>query len=552
MRVLKSAMSWSSTAFIAALVAGCAPGDSLSDPTGTGAMESDLAIGAHGDNVKEIHDYLTRYGYFPNLDLAERYPAWRPIVSQSPAKADVYDERTEEAVRHLQILGGIPTTGRIDQATRALMAGQRCDVPDGIPSRDPSDKFSYWGDGKFPGSSVTWKVMSTDSSVSINDTRAAMSAALNTWAAQSALTFSETTGSANIGIMGVALNTTAIATTTPVGPDHGGMLIRLDTADDFSVAPSTPSSVFDLQSILLHELGHALGLGHSGLPTAVMNPYADPGIQKRVLTQDDNVGISTLYDTTTLMQPAAATDIAAGADGSVWKIGASPQSGGFQIFKYNGAGWDLSDGAAVRIAVAPNGTPWVINSANQIYRRTSTSPFSGGWQLMPGAARDIGIGFDGSVWVIGTNASPDGQIFKFNGSGWDASDGFATRIAVTASGRPWVITSANNIFRHTTSNTTSGVWELLSSANGARDIGAGSGETAWVLFKNGNSIIPAVWNEQPQILYMDGNVAAPAIKGFIATTIFSSSDLTNPCNISVGPNSRPFFNCAKVVAMATK
>jgi Matrixin/Glucodextranase, domain B len=48
----------------------------------------------------------------------------------------------------------------------------------------------------------------------------------------------------------------------------------------------------DLYSVTLHELGHALGLGHSDLPSAVMYPYYK---MSRTLSADDIAGIQALY-----------------------------------------------------------------------------------------------------------------------------------------------------------------------------------------------------------------------------------------------------------------
>jgi hypothetical protein len=60
--------------------------------------------------------------------------------------------------------------------------------------------------------------------------------------------------------------------------------------------------------------------------------------------------------------PGQAIDISVGADGSVYHVGTTPSLNGWQMFKWNGGGWDDPlPGAGASIAVAANGTPWHIN-----------------------------------------------------------------------------------------------------------------------------------------------------------------------------------------------
>jgi hypothetical protein len=52
----------------------------------------------------------------------------------------------------------------------------------------------------------------------------------------------------------------------------------------------------DLQSVLTHELGHTLGIDHSSVPGAVMEPYGGPGeTHMRTLSQDDMDAICAIY-----------------------------------------------------------------------------------------------------------------------------------------------------------------------------------------------------------------------------------------------------------------
>ena len=56
--------------------------------------------------------------------------------------------------------------------------------------------------------------------------------------------------------------------------------------------PWAAGATMDLYSVVLHEAGHALGLGHSDVPGAVMYPYYR---QATGLTADDVAGIQALY-----------------------------------------------------------------------------------------------------------------------------------------------------------------------------------------------------------------------------------------------------------------
>jgi hypothetical protein len=115
------------------------------------------------------------------------------------------------------------------------------------------------------------------------------------------------------------LDRTLGATTFQVDDVTGEVIesdIFLNSAFDWSIAPQGTSGRYDVQSIVTHELGHFLGLGHSALgeteiqasggrrvisKLAVMFPIAFPAgnIDDRTLKPDDVAGLGDVFSSAT-------------------------------------------------------------------------------------------------------------------------------------------------------------------------------------------------------------------------------------------------------------
>ena len=72
--------------------------------------------------------------------------------------------------------------------------------------------------------------------------------------------------------------------------DDGGHLAEADIQID----PSVVSGGYNLQQLVEHEVGHVLGLDHSGVISSVMYPFVGRG-GIAALDSDDRVGIANLY-----------------------------------------------------------------------------------------------------------------------------------------------------------------------------------------------------------------------------------------------------------------
>jgi hypothetical protein len=79
---------------------------------------------------------------------------------------------------------------------------------------------------------------------------------------------------------------------SPPNPEPIAGDLHFDDAEEWVAGPDLTVRSVDLYSVTLHELGHALGLGHSDVPGSVMYPYYRRATS---LTAEDSQAILTLY-----------------------------------------------------------------------------------------------------------------------------------------------------------------------------------------------------------------------------------------------------------------
>ncbi|XP_076435195.1 matrix metalloproteinase-17-like isoform X2 [Babylonia areolata] len=227
------------------------------------------------------------------------------------------------AIRSLQAMGRIPQTGKIDQATLALMSQPRCGVEDSrmgvIPGQGRSGRRQGHADRrrvpgrrryrryveaptKWPKKTLTYRVQNWARGWEEVEVRRTMMDAFKLWSSATRLQFREVaSGEADIMIQfasryhrdGYPFDGKGMILAHAFFPGEGkGGDTHFD--DDEKWTLNSTDGV-DLFMVAAHEFGHALGLAHSADPGALMYPWYQGFSGKFVLPRDDTEGIQKLY-----------------------------------------------------------------------------------------------------------------------------------------------------------------------------------------------------------------------------------------------------------------
>ncbi|MEE6472883.1 hypothetical protein FKM82_009762 [Ascaphus truei] len=199
-------------------------------------------------------------------------------------------------VKKMQTFFGLQVTGKLDYSTITVMKKPRCGIP------DVANYHLFPGEPKWQKSTLTYRIAKYTSSLSKPDVDRAVEMGLKAWSDAAPLNFVKISqGEADIMISFEAGDhgdsypfdgpRGTLAHAFAPGEGLGG-----DTHFDNAERWTTGAHGFNLFTVAAHEFGHALGLGHSSDPSALMYPtykYQHPiGFR---LPKDDVKGIQALY-----------------------------------------------------------------------------------------------------------------------------------------------------------------------------------------------------------------------------------------------------------------
>nr|XP_057943361.1 macrophage metalloelastase-like [Doryrhamphus excisus] len=245
------------------------------------------------EELSKAQDYLSQF--FSEVGVTDGTETYRSGL-------DSFDD----TLRLMQEFFGLEVTGELDSNTKEVMSRPRCGFTD-------LDKYKYGhfdGQPKWDKNVITYRITEYTPDLSQSYVDAAIGKALEVYSAVIPLDFKKIdSGTADIMIKFKGHNHGdfapfdgeggVLAHAFSPGEGRGG-----DTHFDDDERWTLTSSGVNLFLVAAHEFGHALGLSHSKVKTALMYPtYQYTDTEGYVLPDDDKQGVQALYGVRSSPQP---------------------------------------------------------------------------------------------------------------------------------------------------------------------------------------------------------------------------------------------------------
>ena len=244
------------------------------------------------------------------LSRTKRYLYEYGFIDIPPPYTDDFDGNVKKALTEYQRFFHLSITGRRDDSTLQQMSLPRCGVPDMIPTQARLQNLSFpngkeWLKGK---KKITYgfepeSEIPTNVTVVIRD-------AFRRWSNAMAMNFTEASFSAadiKIGVYSFHLFKDTIYGDLFNRTMYGDVVLALEGPDNVQVGKirldggrywvlssvnasfTWPTGVVDLETVMMHHIGHLVGLNHLSAKEAVMYPYILPSQERKVQLSDADI-----------------------------------------------------------------------------------------------------------------------------------------------------------------------------------------------------------------------------------------------------------------------